>query len=269
MKYLLLTLTTILSFSALAQNKNMVIKDVKTLEKLFNDKNNYTELNYRKYIHNIDIVGYIDKTPFITKTSGKHEGDEWVIILDGVEIYLGKKNINKFNLTKFYKHLVQIKGSLLYGSIDIYNEENHYAQSRTGYRIDVESIEPSNIKENLNTVITNLKTLELIFADTNQYKNATTCKYIKDVIIEGFVDKIGLTNQSIQAKKSRWVLILTDSTEVWIETKFNLNTLYKKRVQMTGDLIDKTNMHLVKSLFPEPPQEEKYRFIAMHITLVK
>lgn len=123
--------------------------------------------------------------------------------------------------------------------------------------------------QNKNMIIKDAKTAETLFKDTSKYKNVNNSKYIKDVIIEGFVDKIGLTNQSIQAKKSRWVLILMDSTEVWIETKFNLNTLYKKRVQMTGDLIDKTNMHLVKSLFPEPPQEEKYRFIAMHITLVK
>jgi predicted transcriptional regulator len=161
MKYFLLLFTTILSLTALAQHNNIIIKDTKTLEALFKDTSRYKELSYGKTISDITLAGRIDKTDNIINRHKSGE-KEWILVLfDGTQVWIGKNNLSNFNLDNLYKHNVQIKGNLLDGSIDIYEDSLRF-ESRGGYRIDAESIILSQDKSVKNASAQNINQTPLV-----------------------------------------------------------------------------------------------------------
>ncbi len=223
MKYILLSiLIFISSFAGFAQ-KNIAIKDKKELESLFTKQNNIQKLSYGKMISNATLAGRLDRT---VMPNHKPFRQEWVIILfDGTQVYLGKNNLDTLPLPNLYKHIVQIQGSILDGSIDVYTDSPGF-ESRGGYRIDVKKI------LDLNFGIFESKTeLEILLSLSPSSKN-------NKVILEGTLNQRNFITKKNTIAGKEWILTLTDQTEILLGKRnldqYNLNDFLHTKVEITG-----------------------------------
>ena len=94
------------------------------------------------------LEGKLSKGNLIIKKGGTTE-QEWVLELsDGTQVLLGKRNLNEFNLERLNDRIVNIKGKIIWGNIDICEDDFGF-QSRTYYKISVEDIREAHVKSTI------------------------------------------------------------------------------------------------------------------------